>query len=216
MLFKLVKKEVVLCMHPIVPIMFLLSAMVMIPNYPFTVIFFYTALGIFFTCLLGRENHDILYTINLPIAKSDVVKGRFALAILIELVQILFVIPFILLRQKIEPMGNQAGMDANLSLLAMGFLLYALFNFVFFTRYYKNVDKVGSSFLAASILMFVGIGIIEASVQIIPFMRDYLDTKDPQYMGYKLAVLVIAVLIYGTVNYFAYKKSITSFLKQDL
>lgn len=66
---KLLMKEFRLSMHPSTPLMLLLSAMVFIPNYPFVVIFFYTTMAIFFTCLSGRENRDIAYSLSLPVAK---------------------------------------------------------------------------------------------------------------------------------------------------
>lgn len=56
MLKKLLRKELVLSMHPTVPLMLLLCVMVLIPNYPYTVVFFYSTLSLFFTCLLGRES----------------------------------------------------------------------------------------------------------------------------------------------------------------
>lgn len=44
---KLLKKEFLLSMHPITPLMLALSAMVMIPNYPYAVMFFYMTLAAF-------------------------------------------------------------------------------------------------------------------------------------------------------------------------
>ena len=80
-MIKLIKKEFGLAMHPIVPMMLLLSVMVLIPNYPYIVIFFYVSMAIFFTCLSGRENNDVVYSLNLPIAKKNIVKARFAFAV---------------------------------------------------------------------------------------------------------------------------------------
>ena len=54
MLTKLLKKEFALSMHPTVPLMLLLAGMVLIPSYPYSVIFFYSMVSIFFTCMLGR------------------------------------------------------------------------------------------------------------------------------------------------------------------
>ena len=48
-MLRLLQKEIRLAMHPTVPIFLLLSAMLLIPNYPYYVAFFYTGLGVFFT-----------------------------------------------------------------------------------------------------------------------------------------------------------------------
>ena len=44
----LLLKEYRLAMHPTVLIFLALSAMLLIPSYPYYVVFFYTALGVFF------------------------------------------------------------------------------------------------------------------------------------------------------------------------
>ena len=48
---ELLKKEFTLALHPTGWLFLGLSAMVLIPNYPYYVIFFYTGLALFFTCL---------------------------------------------------------------------------------------------------------------------------------------------------------------------
>ena len=58
----LMRKELLLAMHPASVLFLLLSAMLLIPNYPYYVICFYTCLGTFFICLTGRENRDIEFT----------------------------------------------------------------------------------------------------------------------------------------------------------
>ena len=72
----LLKKEFSLSMHPVTPLMLMLSSMALIPNYPYTVMFFYMTLAVFFTCMMGRENHDVIYSMCLPVAKKDIVKAR--------------------------------------------------------------------------------------------------------------------------------------------
>lgn len=63
-------KEFKLAMHPTSVIFLSLSAMMLIPNYPYYMTFFYTTLAIFFIYLSGRENHDIFYTMTLPYEKE--------------------------------------------------------------------------------------------------------------------------------------------------
>ena len=108
-MLKLLKKEIVLSAHPTTIIMLLLSPMVMIPNYPYSVVFFYITLSLFFTCIQGRENNDIIYSLNLPIAKKDIVKARMAFAVILEFAQLLITIPFAILSQKVNVAGNSAG-----------------------------------------------------------------------------------------------------------
>ncbi|MEG2519516.1 MAG: ABC-2 transporter permease, partial [Oscillospiraceae bacterium] len=207
-MLKLIKKEFMLAMHPTVPIMLLLSVMVLIPNYPYTVIFFYVSLAIFFTCLSCRENNDVVYSLNLPVAKKDIVKARFAFAIILEFAQLLIMVPFAVLNQTINPAGNEAGMDANIALFAIAFIVYGLFNFVFFNSYYKNVSKVGMAFVKSSVLLFILTGIDVVSTYAVPFVRDVLDTPGSQYLLQKVAFLMLGLLAYLILTAITYKKSV--------
>ena len=52
---KLLKKEFVLSMHPVTPFMLVLAAMVLIPNYPYCVIFFYVSMEYFSPAFRGAR-----------------------------------------------------------------------------------------------------------------------------------------------------------------
>ena len=98
----------------------------------------------------------------------------------------------------------------------LGLLLFALFNWCFFTRYYRNVRRVAVSFVIASALTFAAIVAGEALQHAVPFVRDRLDTLDAAYRGERLAVLVGCAIVYAAATLAAGKKSIRLFEKQDL
>ena len=212
----LLKKEFSLSMHPVTPLMLMLSSMALIPNYPYTVMFFYMTLAVFFTCMMGRENHDVIYSMSLPVAKKDIVKARILFVVILELLQMVLLIPFAVLRQNILEAGNEAGMDANIALFAEGFLLFGVFNLIFFHSYYRNVDKVGISFVKATVVFFVLVMVDVISTHAVPFVRDCLDTPDPQFIGYKLAALVIGIILYVAMTVRVCRISIRNFEVQDL
>ena len=108
----LLYKELKLALHPTTYLFLGLSALLLIPNYPYYITFFYTTLGIFFLCLNGRENRDIYYSMLLPIRKRENVKARFVTVVIVELLQILLAVPFAVLRNNFYPEGNAT--DAKL------------------------------------------------------------------------------------------------------
>ena len=97
---ELLKKEISLVLHPTNWLFLALSALVLVPNYPYYVTFFYTGLGIFFLCLSGRENKDLEYTVALPVEKRDVVRARILVALLLEAAQMLLVGLFVAVSQS--------------------------------------------------------------------------------------------------------------------
>ena len=213
---KLLKKEIVLSMHPTALIFLALSAMLVIPNYPYYVTFFYTGLAVFFTCLNGRENNDVYYTLLLPVSKRSAVKARFTIVVLLEMLQMLLALPFAILRQNMDMPGNQAGMDANIALFGLSFILLGIFNLVFFGVYYRDVTKVGKAFALSSTAVFVYIAVAESCSFAVPFFRDRLDTPDTEYVGYKLIVLGVGITIYIVLTLLAFKRAARSFEKQDI
>ena len=73
---KIFSKDLRLAAHPMMYVFALFGVMLIIPNYPYTVVFFYGLLGIFFTFLNGRENKDVYYCAVLPVTKRDQVRAR--------------------------------------------------------------------------------------------------------------------------------------------
>lgn len=213
---ELLIKEYKLALHPTTIIFLSFVAMVMIPNYPYEVNYFYTTLGIFFICLTGRENKDIYYSMLLPIRKKDIVKARFFLICSIELLQLLLTVPFVVLKTMLCPLPNQVGMDANVAFFGIGFLLFGIFNLIFMASYYKDINQVGRSYGISSILVFAYMTIEIILVHAVPFLRDYVDTTDPQYMGSKVIILLAGALLYLILTGIAYKKSVQSFEAFDL
>ncbi len=212
----MLRKEFKLAMHPIAIIFLSFSAMLLIPNYPYYVAFFYLGLAVFFTCLNGRENYDILYSISLPVRKKDIVKARFLFVIILQLSQIALAIPFAILRQNLPVPCNQVGMEANIAFFGLSFVLFGIFNLVFFRIYYKDVNKVGKAFLISSIVVFLYIMVVESCTHILFFAKNYLDTKDTYYLKEKLIVLVVGMLIYSITTLIAYRKSVKDFEALDL
>ena len=211
----LLKKEFALALHPTCILFLFLSAMLMIPSYPYYVAFFYTTLGIFFVCLQGRETHDIEYSLLLPVSKRSIVQARIFMSVILEVCQMLIAVPFAVLNRLVIQTPNPVGMDANISLFAFVFVMFGLFNFSFFRLYYRAPDKVGIAFVLSGVVIFLYIALAETLSHIIPFMRDVLDTPDPAFIGAKLLTLALAAFIFITITGLTIKKCELSFEKLD-
>lgn len=143
----LVYKEFRLAAHPTNYIFLSFAFMLLIPNYPYLVSFFYTTLGIFFMCLSSRENHDLEYSLNLPVRKRDLVGARLLTVCIFELLTIVATIPFAVLRCTVLNTSlNQAGSMPSLAFYGIVFLYFGIFNLSFFTAYYKSPEKNRQTF----------------------------------------------------------------------
>ena len=213
---KLLSKEFRLCMHPFGYISLLLSALVLVPGYPYGVCCFYTMLAIYFICLSARENHDAAYTLTLPVSRADAVRARILLSVLLELAQLAVMGIFILIKYAIGIQPNPAGLDAGLALIGEGFLIFALFNMIFFPVWYRDINKPGVAFLPASIAVFLWIVLEVVATYAVPFVRYNLDQPDPAYMQDKALFTLGAFALFVAGTYAASLKSAKKFETLDL
>ncbi|MBR6521373.1 MAG: ABC-2 transporter permease [Oscillospiraceae bacterium] len=209
-------KDFRLAMHPTVFLFWLLSAMLLIPNYPYYVVLFYSSLSLFFVCLGGRENRDIEFSLMLPVRKRDAVRARICFAVISQAVQLIVAVPFAALRQAMSVGGNQVGMDANIAFFGFALLLFGIFNLQFFTSYYRAPEKVGRTFAASSVILFAVIAVFETLTHTLPFFRLRLDTPDPAFLPEKLAVLAIGLAAYVLLTFIACRISEKRFESLDI
>ena len=211
----LLYKQFRLVCHPMTPIFCLFGVMVLIPNYPYTVIFFYVTLGLFFTFLNMREQKDIYYSALLPVPKRDTVKAGCLFTVLIEVLSLVLLVPFSVLAVHLQPgKDNLVGLDPNAALLAAGFLLYAVFNAVFLPSFYKNGYKVGVSHLKACVVMAVLMLVCEALPHF-PAL-GWLDDLDWAAQLRQLPLLIGSILLYAGGAALTFRASARAYEKVDL
>ena len=211
----LLYKEFRLVCHPMTLIFCLFGIMVLIPNYPYTVIFFYVMLGLFFTFLNIREQKDIYYSALLPVPKRDTVKAGCAFVVIIQVLSLVVLIPCSLLAAHLQPgKDNLVGLDPNAALLTAGFLLYAVFNAVFLPSFYANGYKVGVAFLKAVIPTTLAMMVLEALPHF-PALT-WLDDMDAATQVRLLPYFVAAALLYGIGTVLTFRRAAAQYEKVDL
>ena len=132
--------------------------MTLLPGYPILCGVFFITLGIFQSFQNARETNDILYTALLPVAKRDVIKGKFLFVCFIEICALLVMGIAVVLRMTVlvnaPAYRSNALMNANLFALGMAFFFFALFNAVFVGGFFKTAYKFARPFVTYIILGF--------------------------------------------------------------
>ncbi len=212
---KLFIKELKLCLHPAAVLFIFMGAFVCIPNYPYEVMFFFSGLGAFFICLTARENGDAQFTCILPVKKRETAYARMMLCVALQACQLLFATICILLKANLFPMQNYVGMDANVTLISIGFIMLGTFNLIFFPQYFSNPNKVGKPFILASVMLFL---FVTADVMLCYLFPPYmlLDTPDTVHLKAKLILLAFAFVYYVCDTVGAFLLSGRAFEKFDL
>ena len=210
----LLYKEMRLVDHPTSIVFAFLGCLVLVPSYPYSVIFMFGCLAPYITFLNARETNDVWYTAVLPVTKRESVMGKCVLVVSFQLFQLLFSIPFVLLRNTLNIENNPVGLDATVAWYGLGFFLYAVFDLAFLTTFYKNGYKVGKSFIFATIPMVLLMVAIESTAHI-PALT-WVDSYQPKHLLIQLPILLAGIVFYGVFVSLAYRISAKRFEKVDL
>lgn len=216
---KLLYKEFKLSLNPLYCIFILMGAMVMIPEYNYYVLFIYTAMVVInnmFTT--GKVNKDVEYTVMLPISKRDVVKARVLSIVIYQLLNIAATAVFAVLANILYGNGvNPAGIDRNVALFGLVFIMMGTFNIAYLPAFYKTASKILRPVIFGMIALVVCIGVFETAAQYVSSpLGEYLDSSTPQGMVMQIPVLLAGIVIYGLLNMLAYRISAKRFERIDL
>ena len=199
-----------------VPLLFLaLSALVLVPNYPYYVTFFYTTLGIFLWFQAARENRDIAYMLLLPVTKRQIVWARVWTVVQIELLQLVCCVPFMLLRARYG-VNNAVGIEANCAFLGFGALLLGLFNRTFLPMHYKNGYDLGKPFAVSCVVLTLGIVVLETLDHVLPYMKTVCESYAAADQLRQLPVLLGGLIAFAALTYDAGRVAIRRFERADL
>ena len=157
----LLYKEYKLCFPATILFFIPFVFMLLIPSYPYLVAFFFICNSIFYAFSQATVDNDLLFTALLPVSKADAVRGKYLFVVTLQAAFFALFIPLVFLTHAIHPEGNNAGVDASLTFLGEGLIVFMIFNAVFIPKFFKDAHKVGQNFLVSVIAMFSWITVAE-------------------------------------------------------
>lgn len=194
------------------------ALMTFIPGYPILCGPFFVCLGMFQSYQRNREDHDILYSVLLPVKKTDVVKAKYGAAVILQMVAFAFCTICTGIRMvflsEVKAYTTNALMGANLVYLAFVLLIFAAFNVMFIGGFFKTAYAIGKPFVAFIVVNFVIIGIAEA-LHHLPGL-DWLNTLGFGDVGRQLCILLGGAVIYVIATVMSCKASQKRFEQIDL
>lgn len=211
-------KEIKLTASPLSFLFILFGLMFFLPGYPILCGVFFVTLGIFQSYQNAREANDMVFSALLPIAKRDVVKGKYLFTCFIQLCGILLMTFATVLRMTVlsdaAVYRNNALMNANLFALGMAFVGFGLFNLIFVGGFFKTAYKFGRPFVGYIVTVFLLIGIAEALHHFPGFA--ILNAFGTEHFAIQLLLLGIGLVFYLATTFLSYKKACANFEKIDL
>lgn len=215
---KLLKKEMKLAASPLSYIFIVFGLMAFVPGYPILVGSFFVCLGLFQSFQNAREANDITYTLLLSVAKSDIVRAKYAFCIVVELIYFGLTSAVALLRMTLLSEAavyrNNVLMNANLVYLGFVLVILGLFNLIFVGGFFKTAYKFAKPFVMFIIAAFLVVGIGETLFHI-PALSA-LNAFGFNHIGIQLVVFAAGVVAFVLMSAFSIRQSIKNFEKIDL
>ena len=119
-----------------------------------------------------------------------------------------------MLRTILQVENNPVGIDATIAWYGFGFIIYGVFDLVFFPAYYKNGYKAGKAFVIAAIPMLLLMIASEGAVRL-PALA-WLDSYAPYDLLLQAPILLFGILCYIILICIAYWVSVKRFERVDL
>lgn len=211
-------KELKLSASIISYLFMLFGLLFFLPGYPVLCGAFFCSLGLYKGFDFAREANDVVFSALLPIAKKDVVKGRYVFVCLIELGTALVMCIPMILRMSVfvdaAAYRNNFMMNANLFALGAAFVIFGLFNLIFVGRFYKTGYKTGWPFIIYMIVAFLTITIFE-TLHHIPGL-ERLNAFGTDDMGLQLILLLAGTVLWILITLCSCRKACKDFEKIDL
>ena len=218
----LLYKEIRLCIPVQVWIFVGLSCLILIPSWPAMVAFVYPLSGFLSLFPTYLANRDLLYTATLPLEKKKVVLGKVLLLGFLELLSMLFSVPFGLVRvfflnPMIPASEAYADLGVNLATYGFGLLGFALFNLIFVPLYYKSPDSknVGATLLSYFVTL-VFFGVVMAVFIAVPGASSWISSWSGPGLWGQIGIFAGGAILFFLLNALAYKLGSKSFQKIDL
>ncbi len=214
----LIKKEMRLGASILTYLFLAFFLMTLLPGYPILCGAFFITLGMFQSWQSAREANDIVYSALLPVAKRDVVKGKFLFSICIELTGFLGMAIVTLVRMTVlsdaAVYRQNALMNANPFFLGLALVIFGLFNLIFIAGFFKTAYKFARPFVSYIIVCFLVITVGEA-LHHVPGLGA-LNAFGFAHLALQLTLLLGGAAAYALLTWWAYRLSCARFEKIDL
>ncbi len=190
----------------------------LLPGYPVLCGAFFVCLGLFQSFQNAREANDIVFSALLPIAKCDVVKGKYLFVCLIEGCAFILMIAAVVLRMTVFSQAivyrNNALMNANLFALGIACVIFGLFNRIFVCGFFKTAYKFGRPFVVFIVAAFLTIFVAEA-LHHVPGL-EILNAFGTDNIVMQLMLLTAGVILYLLITVLSCRRACMYFERIDL
>ncbi len=215
MMKQLMYKEFKLSIHKfffIVPI--LTGALLLIPQWVFLVAmmyFFWISIPNIYSTY--NAQNDLTFCMLMPIKKEDYVKSKIYSVMFLEGLSILFGVVFAILNHLFYGTPNFV-LDLNAAFFGVVFIMYGIFNLVFFPEYFKTGYRFGKATIYGNVVAILFALLVEVLVATVPTIQVWMESSN--YLWFQIVFLFLGMVLFGVANLIAFIQSKKRFESIDL
>ncbi len=215
-MWKLLNKEFRLVISPLYFLTTIFGALLLIPQW----VFFVAPMYILFIALpnivqFSKAQKDMEFTMLLPVRKADAVRARILAIALLQTAQVLVVALFAALNITLYHTPNFF-IDPNVAYVGCVFVMFGVFNIVFFPMLYKTGYKLAAPLIAGLTLTLVFAALIELLVVTVPPVTRVLDGISRAELVRQIPVLLCGIAAFMLLTWGSMRASIRRFDRVNL
>ena len=197
---KLLRKEFTLSASHLTYVFLAFTLMSFIPNYPPLVGAFFVCRGLFNPFQKTREENDVVFTVLLPVKKTDAVTAKYLFCLINEVIALLLIAAFIPVKRVLCSAAPEVYtfslMSTNLTALGFYALVFTAFNTIFLGGFFKTAYKIGKPFIFFCIVAFILV-VLGETLHHIPGLENLNDYS--LFPSVIPCVIGLFVLAFGTL-----------------
>lgn len=212
----MLRKNFRLVNFPITWIFMFLAVLLFVPEYPYFMTFLYQLLALYFVFQGVRENHDVDFSLMLPVRKGDIAMGYMKMTWVIQVIQVLVCLPVLAIRYRVNPVRNVVGTEANLALLGLALAMFGIFNLIFFPLFLKTASRLAIPAILATSAATLFVVVVEVLAHLGGPVGTVLNAVELEHFGLQLLVLVAGIAWFCLANFLTARLAVARFERADL
>lgn len=217
-MYNLMMKDFKIGIQPWVLIMPLLAgALMLIPGWFYFIVllyFFWISIPNMFNEF--KTQNDLMFTMMLSVTKKDMVKARVMVIAILEVLHIVIAMLFGLLTLHLYPHVENFFFAPHMGFWGLCFIMFGIFNILFFPMHYKTAYKYGKGYTIALIAVMLYVGIIQwVGIQNSIVFNIFTGTGADN-MVLQLSILIIGIAVFIVLTMIGCNISIKRFKKVDI
>lgn len=217
-MYNLVMKDLKLGVNPwffVLPL--IMGGLMLIPGWVYFIVPLYFCFITIPNMFGGfKSQNDLMFSTMMPVTKTDIVKSRIILVVILEFMHLLAAMIFSLFTFRLYPHLNYIFYPPHMGFWGLCFIMLAIFNIIFISMYYKTAYKYGAATTASTTAAILFAGVAQwAGIQS-PWVNGIFYGSGADNTALQLSILITGIVIFIAFTLIAYRIAVKRFLKVEI